>query len=285
MQQRTAHRAREFMRPVEVVTQARDPETGLPVPGSPHVMVIRTPDERLVWLAGLVSRGYDTVIAALWTFAGHLIVDGYGAYQRLLTRSGAVLAGIQQCVAHVMRRCRAVAKLGPGTLQPSWTAKATKALTEAHAEVQAAKARHQTAVDPDRLAELRDHYDQAVDTGIIHNRHRDWDAGGNHPAYTLATWMKTYADQLWHFTSNLAVDWTSQRRRTRRQTRQATSSRLRVLADRPDPGPMVPDPAPPHLSPQPRPNHPGRHHPHPNRPPLATQASRSVTTSLTAANP
>jgi transposase len=195
--------------PVEVVTPARDPETGQPVPGAPHVMVIRTPDERLVWLIGLVSRGYDTVTAGLRTFAGHLIVDGYGAYQRLLTRAGAVLAGIQQCCQHVMRRCRAVAKLGPGTLQSSWTGKVTTALTEAHAEVEAAKARRQTAVDPARLAELRERYDQAVDTGIIHNRHRDWDGDGNHPAYVLATWLKTYTDQVWHFTANFAVDWTS----------------------------------------------------------------------------
>jgi len=72
--------------PVAVVTPARDPETGQPVPGAPHVMVIRTPDERLVWLIGLASRGYDTVIAGLRTFAGHLIVDGYGANQRLLTQ-------------------------------------------------------------------------------------------------------------------------------------------------------------------------------------------------------
>jgi hypothetical protein len=195
--------------PVEVVTPAGDPETGLPVPGAPHVMVIRTPDERLVWLAGLVSRGYDTVITALRTFAGHLIVDGYGAYQRLLTRAGAVLAGIQQCVQHIMRRCRAVAKLGPGTLQSSWTGEVTAALTEAHTKVQAAKARQETALDPNRLAELRKRYDHAVDTGTIHNRHRDWDGKGNHPAFTLATWLKTYADQVWHFTSNLAVDWTS----------------------------------------------------------------------------
>jgi transposase len=195
--------------PVEVVTPARDPETGQPVPGSPHVMVIRTPDERLVWLTGLVSRGYETVIAALRTFAGHLIVDGYGAYQRLLTRAGAVLAGIQQCCQHIMRRCRAVAKLGPGTLQSSWTGKVTTALTEAHAEVQAAKARRQTSLDPERLAQLRGRYDQAVDTGIIHNRHRDWDGDGNHPAFVLATWLKTYAEQVWHFTGNLAIDWTS----------------------------------------------------------------------------
>src|SRR5215471_10031045 len=98
--------------PVEVVTPACDPETGLPVPGSPHVMVIRTPDERLVWLVGLVSRGYDTVIAALRSFAGHLIVDGYGAYQRLLTRAGAVLAGIQamRCSRHAPRPGRGQAR-------------------------------------------------------------------------------------------------------------------------------------------------------------------------------
>lgn len=195
--------------PVEVLTPARDLETSQPVPGSPHVMVIRTPDERLVWLAGLVSRGYDTVIAALRTFAGHLIVDGYGAYQRLLTRAGAVLAGIQQCVQHVMRRCRAVAKLGPGTLQSSWTGDVTAALTEAHSEVEAVRARGDTVLDPRRLAELRERYDHAVDTGIIHNRHRGWDGGGNHPAFTLATWLKTYAAQVWHFTGHLEVDWTS----------------------------------------------------------------------------
>ncbi|HEX8934871.1 MAG TPA: transposase [Pseudonocardiaceae bacterium] len=195
--------------PVEVLTPAHDPETGQPVPGAPHVMVIRTPDERLVWLTGLVSRSYDTVIAALRAFAGHLIVDGYGAYQRLLTQAGAVLAGIQQCCAHIMRRCRGVAKLGPGTLQSSWTGDVTSALTEAHAEVEAAKARRKTVLDPGRLAALRERYDKAVDTGIIHNRHRDWDGDGNHPAFVLATWLKTHAEQVWHFTDHFAVDWTS----------------------------------------------------------------------------
>ena len=46
-------------------------------------------------------------------------------------------------------------------------------------------------------------------SGIIHNRHRDWDSDGNHPGYTLATWLKTHAEQVWLFTRNLAVDWTS----------------------------------------------------------------------------
>jgi transposase len=195
--------------PVQVVSPAVDPDTGQPVGGAPHVMVIRTPDERLVWLAGLTSRGYDTVIAALRTFAGHLIVDGYGAYQRLLSQAGGLLAGIQQCVQHLMRRCRGVAKLGPGTLQSHWTGEAVTALTDAHTQVQAAKARGDTTLDPTHLADLRERYDTAVDSGITHNRHRDWDGDGNHPGYTLATWMKTHAAQVWHFTTHLNVDWTS----------------------------------------------------------------------------
>ena len=194
--------------PVQVVTPAVDPDTGLPLPGSPHVLAIRTPDERLAWLAGLTSRSYDTVTAALRTFAGHLIVDGYGAYQRLLTSVDTVLTGIQQCVQHVLRRCRAVAKLGPGTLQSHWTGEVTDALTKAHTAVQDAKADQRNTLDPDLLAELRDRYDTAVDSGIAHNRHRDWH-DGNHPGYTLATWLKTHADQVWHFTGHLNVDWTS----------------------------------------------------------------------------
>jgi transposase len=194
--------------PVQVVTPATDPDTGLPVPGSPHVLAIRTPDERLAWLAGLTSRSYDTVIAALRTFAGHLIVDGYGAYQRLRNGVDAVLAGIQQCCQHVMRRCRGVAKLGPGSLQSWWTGQVTDALTKAHTAVQDAKADQQIALDPELLAELRERYDKAVDSGIVHNRHRDWH-DGNHPGYTLANWLAAYAEQIWHFTTHFAVDWTS----------------------------------------------------------------------------
>ncbi len=194
--------------PVQVVSPAVDPDTETPVPGSPHVMVIRTPDERLLWLSGLVSRGYDMVIAALRTFTGHLIVDGYGAYQRLLHDAGAVLAGIQQCVAHITRRCRGVATLGPGTLQSSWTGEVIGALCDAHTEVQAAKASNRATLNPHRLAELRGRYDKAVQTGVIHNRHRDWH-DGNHPAFTLATWLATHTEQVWHFTTNFAVDWTS----------------------------------------------------------------------------
>jgi transposase len=58
-------------------------------------------------------------------FTGFLITDGYKACQRLLPR----LAGVQQCCQHVIRRCRAVTKLGPGSLQ-SWAADMISILRE-----------------------------------------------------------------------------------------------------------------------------------------------------------
>jgi len=204
--------------PVEVVTPAKDPDTGEPVPGAPHVMVLRTPDERLVLLTALDSRRHEEVTASLRTFTGYLIVDGYLAYQKLLpcTRDHdhakqecpvGLLAGLQQCCQHVIRRCRGVAKLGPGTLQ-SWATKVRKVLGEAHEQVDAARDRGDNALDPQVLATLRQRYDTAVTAGIVHNRHRDWDSG-NHPGYTLASWLRTHAEQVWLFTRNFTVDWTS----------------------------------------------------------------------------
>jgi hypothetical protein len=89
------------------------------------------------------------------------------------------LAGIQQCCAHIIRRCRAVTKLGPGGVQ-SWAGDIITILREAHHVVKEARARGSTALDPQLLQDLRERYDQAVAAGIIHNRLRDWDTG-NHP--------------------------------------------------------------------------------------------------------
>jgi len=177
-------------------------------PGAPHVLVIRTPDERLVWLSGLHSRRHEEVIAFLRGYTGFLIVDGFGGYQRLLTCQKPVLAGIQQCCQHIFRRAKQVSKLGPGGLQ-SWAKKVTDVLKEAHTAVEAAKARGEDALDPGLLAGLRACYDATVEFGIIHNRLRDWDGDGNHPGYKLATWLKIYADQVWTFSRHFTVDWTS----------------------------------------------------------------------------
>ena len=74
-----------------------DPEEKEKAPGAPHVLVVRTPEERLTWLQAIRSRRKADVAAGIpGLFAGALITDGYTGYQHLLPR----LAGIQQCCAH-----------------------------------------------------------------------------------------------------------------------------------------------------------------------------------------
>jgi len=95
-----------------------DPEEkdGRHAAGAPYVLIIKTPDGRLTSLLAIGSRRKDSVGGGIPPgFTGHLMTDGYTGYQHLLTR----LAGIQQCCQHVIRRARAVTKLGPGGVQ-SW---------------------------------------------------------------------------------------------------------------------------------------------------------------------
>ena len=131
------------------------------------------------------------------------MTDGYTGYQHLLSR----LAGIQQCCQHIIRRCRAVTKLGPGGLQ-SWAGDIIAILREAHHAVQDARARGSTALDPKLLEELRRHYDETAAFGVTHNRHRGWDTG-NHPGYALGCWLQQYKEQVFLFTRDFAVDWTN----------------------------------------------------------------------------
>ena len=147
-----------------------DPEEndGKAASGAPHVLIVRTPDGRLTWLQAIASRRKAAVAAGIpAAFTGALITDGYTGYQHLLSR----LAGIQQCAQHVIRRCRAVTKLGPGGLQ-SWAGDIIAILREAHQAVEQARARGDTALDPQVLAGLRERYDTAVSAGTIHNRLR-----------------------------------------------------------------------------------------------------------------
>jgi hypothetical protein len=117
------------------------------------------------------------------------------------------LAGIQQCCQHIIRRCRAVIKLGPGGLQ-SWAGDIIAVLREAHQAVQDARARGSTALGADLLDKLRQRYDDAVAFGITHNRLRDWHEG-NHPGYALGCWLRDYKEQVFLFTRDFAVDWTT----------------------------------------------------------------------------
>ena len=159
-------------------------------PGAPHVLIVRTPDGRLTWLQALASRRKGDVAAGIpAAFTGLLMTDGYTGYQHLLTR----LAGIQQCCQPIIRRCRAVIKLGPGGLQ-SWAGDVIAILHEAHQAVEDARARGSTAPDAERLDKLRQRYDEAAAFGIIHNRLRDWHQG-NHAAHGI-TALEAIRDAL-----------------------------------------------------------------------------------------
>jgi transposase len=188
--------------------QEKDPEEkqGKAAAGAPHVLITRTPDGRLTFLRAMASRRKAALAAGLpAAFTGYLITDGYTGYQHLLLSR---LAGIQQCAAHVTRRCRAVTKLGPGGVQ-NWAGDIIAILRDAHQAVEAARARRDTALDQQILDDLRERYDTAVTSGIIHNRLRDWDGGGNHPGYALGSWLRDYKEQVFLFTHVFAVSWTN----------------------------------------------------------------------------
>jgi hypothetical protein len=129
------------------------------------------------------------------------MADGYSGYQHLLSR----IAGIQQCCQHVIRRCRAVAGLGPGSLQ-SWAQEIIAILRQAHRAVEEARARGDTSLNPEVLGDLRERYNKAVAHGIIHNRLRDWH-DGNHPGYSPGCRLRDYKEQVWLFTTDLRADW------------------------------------------------------------------------------
>ena len=168
------------------------------------MLIVRTPDGRLTYLQAIGSRRKDSAGGGIPPlFRGYLMTDGYTGYQHLLTR----IAGIQQCCQHVIRRARAVVKLGPGGAQ-HWAGDIIAILREAHRAVGGARARGDTALDRQVLDDLRQRYDTAVRSGMIHNRPRDWDTG-NHPGYALAAWLRDYKEQVFLFTRDFSVDWTN----------------------------------------------------------------------------
>src|SRR5262245_28180388 len=120
--------------PVNVLTPDADPGTGQPEAGSPHILVIRSPGEAdLATGAGLAAPRRDhRDLVVLHRVPHHRRV-------RRLPGSPAPARRIQQCCQHVIRRCRAVAKLGPGSLQ-SWGADVIEILREAHGLVEEARA-------------------------------------------------------------------------------------------------------------------------------------------------
>jgi hypothetical protein len=189
--------------PVNVLRKDLDEATGEPKPGQPHATVIRTPDERLVWLTAIGSRTKQELknLGVLDDWAGVFVRDDYRGWQQF----DATVGGVQQCAQHLLRHLQGVADLHPTHQQ--WAVEVQQVLREAGAAA-AALADGAEQIDPAVLAGLRWRYDKAVHWGEITNRHRDWHEG-NHPGYVLARRLKDKADQVWTFTRNLAVPWTN----------------------------------------------------------------------------
>ena len=253
--------------PVNVLTPDADPETGEPETGSPQVLIIRPPGGKLTWLRSLGSRRHAAITAILSFFTGFLIADGYGAYQELLPQ----LAGVQQCCQHVIRRCRAVTKLGPGSLQ-SWAADVIEILREAHRLAEEARDRDGPA-DAEQLAKLRERYDQAAAFGITHNRHRDWH-DGNHPGYVLGCWLHEYATRSG--CSPASLPWTGRTTSPSKAPRPPSGARPSLATGPAHPRPLVPRQKLPRLRRRPRHHRPRRHHHRPRRKPLAADPGRKL---------
>jgi transposase len=115
---------------------------GTVAPGSPHVVTVRTPDERLVWYAATPSRSAEAI-------KGLGVLDGYGGYLVRDDCAGwaqfdAQLAGVQQCCQHLLRHLKSVRELHPDWQH--WADEVRQVLSDAHRAVQDAAAAGQTAL-------------------------------------------------------------------------------------------------------------------------------------------
>ncbi|GAA3516014.1 hypothetical protein GCM10023075_78560 [Streptosporangium album] len=190
--------------PVNVLRKDTDEQTGEPLPGRPHIVTLRTPDERLVWLKPIGARSKDAIkdLGVLNGYAGYLVRDDYKGWAQFAGQ----LAGVQQCGAHLVRHLAGVRDLHP--VEQGWAERVRKTLLAALVAVRQAAADNRDRLDDDLLAGLRARYDHEVHWGQITNRHRDWH-DGNHPGYRLARRLAAKAEQVWLFTSNFAVPFTN----------------------------------------------------------------------------
>ena len=178
---------------------------GIAMSGAPHVVTVRTPEQRLVLYRALPARTKVALrsLGVLRDYPGYIVRDDYAGWHQFDERA----AGVQQCAAHLFRHLQGVLDLHPD--QQAWAGKVRDVLREAHTAVQAAQAADVTELDPALLAGLRARYDKAVTWGQTTNRHRDWDGKGNHPGYTLAKRLADKVDQVWLFTTVFSVPWTN----------------------------------------------------------------------------
>lgn len=187
--------------PVNVVDNVDD--DGHPAAGSPHVVTVRTPDERLVWYADVTARS-SAQIKDLGVFDGWhgvLVRDDYAGYHQF----DATLGGVQQCCSHVLRHLDYVAGLDADN--KVWAEQAARSLKAAAKLIDQATTTD-TDINAEALATARQRYDQAVLVGISDNLSRPWH-NGNHPGLVLARRLQNKADEVWLFTKDTRAPWTN----------------------------------------------------------------------------
>jgi uncharacterized coiled-coil protein SlyX len=172
---------------------------------NPHVFTVRTMRScttggaDLVWFgaAGTRTKKAITGFGILDNYTGVLVRDDFGGYLSYDTD----LAGVQQCLSHMLRHLQDVADIDP--LTQAWTGQAGDALRTAIHTVNLAR-RTGADLDPGVIAKARKDFDQAVACGISINLSRPW-AKGNHPGLVLAKRLHRKADQVWLFTTRADV--------------------------------------------------------------------------------
>jgi transposase len=180
---------------------AREPDCN-----NPHTYTVRTmraytgggPD--LVWYGAAGDRTKTSISAfgILDEFRGVLVRDDYGGY----TSYDADLAGVQQCLSHVIRYLDDAHAIDTDT--QAWARQVADALRAAIHEINTTRADDQATPDTGLITRLRRRYDQGVAVGISTNLSRPWHKG-NHPGLQLARRLKRKAEQVWLFTTRLDV--------------------------------------------------------------------------------
>ncbi|MDP4511939.1 IS66 family transposase [Nonomuraea turcica] len=147
---------------------------------------------KVIWFGAAAGRGHAELdgFKILPGYRGTLVRDDYAAYAKY----DQDLTVVQLCCAHLLRVLRGIGELDAedSRVQRCCTQPAVRALTDAKAAVEAARADGATALDCEILDALRARYDDAVTWGMATNAHRDWPTG-RHPGYTLAKRLQARA--------------------------------------------------------------------------------------------
>jgi hypothetical protein len=172
---------------------------------NPHVFTVRTMctytggGADLVWYGAAGTRRKSAISAfgILDDFRGVLVRDDFGGY----VSYDADLAGVQQCLAHLLRYLGDAYEIDPGS--QLWAQQVADALRSAIHQINTAR-KGDTTANPNLLATFRRRYDTGVAVGISTNTSRPWHKG-NHPGLVLAKRLKRKAEQVWLFTTRADV--------------------------------------------------------------------------------